>query len=375
MTSEERLLAALRMKEVDHTPCCPTFWIGSPKEQAFKWSDTDHQLAYVINGLGADARLSFGIDSEPPPQKTWKEPRPGEGYDILHAAIETPGGELRSSVRMTDDYPHPDIPLFSDWTMSRFGEPWIKSREDVEKFTSVYLPPTDEDLTLARERLVALEGSRTRWRIPIIGHGGFGLNGVIHTMGAQQGVLIGVDAPELLDTFLGTVYRRQKRILEMMLDLGVTTIVRNGWYDSTDFWSPSQFERWIAPQLATDIEMVHQAGGIFIYQMCTGIRPLLPALAELDFDCLLEFEPALDTVHSAEIKAALPGKSFWGGVSAPVHLEGGNEEAVRKAVRDAFSAFGREGFILKAVPSIRAHLPKENIAAFFDEWRRLILRI
>ena len=371
MTSEERLLAALRLKEVDHTPCCPAFWVGPPEEQAFAWSDIDQQLAYVINDLGADARLSFSVDSPPPPQKTWKESRTGGEYDVLHATIETPVGELHSSVRLTEDYPHQGIPLFSDWTVSRFVEPWIKRREDVDMFASIYLPPTDEDFALARERLVAVERSRRKWRIPIIGLGGFGLNGVIHTMGAQQGVLLGVDAPELIDTFLEAVNRRQSRMLEMMLDLGVTTIVRNGWYDSTDFWSPAQFERWVAPRLAADIEMVHQAGGIFIYQMCTGIEPLLPALAELDFDCLLEFEPALDRAQSAEVKAMLPGKSFWGGVSAPVHLERGDERTVRQAVRDAFSVFGREGFILKAVPSIRAHLQKGNVDAFFDEWRRL----
>ena len=370
MTSEERLLAALRSGEVDHTPCCPTFWTGPPTEQAFSWANIDQQLSYVLTDLGADACLSFGIEPPPPRQVTQIEPIATEAYRILHSSVTTPRGELHSSVRLTEDYPHRDIPFFSDWTVSRYVEPWIRNLEDAEKLASILLPPTDNDFRLARDRLDSLKVTADRWHIPIVGSAGFALNGAIHTMGAERGILIGVDFPGVIERFLEAVYRRQNRVLEMLLDLGVTTVIRSGWYDSTDFWSPQQFERWVVPQLRNDIHLVHQAGGIFIYQMCTGIRPLLPILRTLDFDCLLEFEPALDRIESKVVKDGLPGKSFWGGVSAPVHLERGNQEDVRTAVRDALEVFGARGFILKAVPSIRAHLPKENIAAFFDEWRK-----
>jgi hypothetical protein len=72
-----------------------------------------------------------------------------------------------------------------------------------------------------------------------------------------------------------------------------------------------------------------------------------------------------------ELKAALPGKSFWGGVSAPIHIGQGKPEVVRKVVQDAFAAFGHRAFILKAVPSIRKHWPWENVLAMMDEWKRL----
>jgi hypothetical protein len=44
---------------------------------------------------------------------------------------------------------------------------------------------------------------------------------------------------------------------------------------------------------------------------------------------------------------------------------------VRRAVREAFETFGRTGFVLSAVPSIRAHWPWENTLAMLDEWQRL----
>ena len=50
-----------------------------------------------------------------------------------------------------------------------------------------------------------------------------------------------------------------------------------GWYDSTDFWSPAQFRKWVMPQLKSDIEVTHQAGAIFIYQACTGYTAVTAA--------------------------------------------------------------------------------------------------
>ena len=94
----------------------------------------------------------------------------------------------------------------------------------------------------------------------------------------------------------------------MLADLGVDVIVRNGFYETTDFWSPRQLERFLLPYL-------HERG-----------------------------------------------------VSGPMHLGEGTQEVARQAVRDAF---GKRGLILSAVPSIRAHWPWENALATFDEWRRL----
>ena len=151
MTSEERLLAAFRSEGVDHTPCCPTFWVSKPDYQAFKWRDIDEQLRFVMRDLDADARLSFAINTTLPGQKTWEEHRPGEEYPILHSSIETPKGELHAAIRLTDDYPHTDIPLFSDWTVSRYVEPWIKTLEDAEKFAAVFPPRTIPIMKMPRK--------------------------------------------------------------------------------------------------------------------------------------------------------------------------------------------------------------------------------
>lgn len=365
------MTAALKGDEVDYTPCVPTFWRGHPPNEAFTWRNEEERLAFYLEELGVDAILTFALSHNQPSFLSWVEHIPGEKYPLLHGELNTPRGKLKAILKKTEDYADEEIPFFSDWTVSRYVKPWIETLEDVEKFASIYLPPDDAQLASAQARLEGLRKMAREWEIPIVGTGFFALNAMIHLMGAEQAVIISVDSPEVIEFLNEVVYSVNRKKLEIMLSWGVKTVIRNGWYDTTDFWSPDQFERWVLPHLREDIELVHSAGGTFIYQACTGIEHLLPILARLDFDCLLEPEPILGRMDMAGLKAALPGKSFWGGVSAPMHIGEGTPETVRQAVRDAFQSFGNRGFILKAVPSIRAHWPWENVLTMVNEWKRL----
>ena len=106
--------------------------------------------------------------------------------------------------------------------------------------------------------------------------------------------------------------------------------------------------------------------------MCTGIMPLLPELAELEFDCLLGVEPvATGQDLRRMVKALGDKKSFWTGVSAPLQIGRAAPDEVRQAVRDAFDVFGRDGFLLSAVPTIRRQWPWTNVEAMLDEYRRI----
>lgn len=101
--------------------------------------------------------------------------------------------------------------------------------------------------------------------------------------------------------------------------------------------------------------------------------PLLSELDKLDFDCLQKTEPALAGQDLRRVAGELGArKSFWTGLSAPMHIGLGSPQEVRKAVREAFDIFGQAGFLLMAVPSIRRHWPwKANLEAMMDEYRRL----
>ncbi|MDP6507211.1 MAG: hypothetical protein QF886_26525, partial [Planctomycetota bacterium] len=93
----------------------------------------------------------------------------------------------------------------------------------------------------------------------------------------------------------------------------------------------------------------------------------------LDFDCLQKTEPVLDDQDLEEIVNVLGDrKSFWTGLSAPMHIGRGSREDVKEAVRAAFDVFRETGFLLMAVPSVRRHWPwKENLSAMMEEYRAI----
>ena len=371
MASDERILAALRRQDVDYAPCVPLFWQGTPRREAFRWNGEEERIRFAKE-LGVDAVLSFALPWPPMEVRSWVGRSPDERYPLLHNEVATPRGPLAATLRRTEDYPHGDrIPFFSDWTVSRYVKPWVETEEDVERLAFVYRAAEGQVVEESRDRLESLRRLADTHRVPIVCGGFFALNAAIHLMGAQQAATASMDRPEVIQRLMEVVHRVQRRNLEVLLSWGANVVLRNGWYDTTDFWSPAQFRRWVVPGLREDIEAVHATGGTLIYQCCTGIGPLLPALGELELDCLLDPEPVLGKLDLRQVAAALPGKSFWGGLSAPMHIGRGTPEAVRQAVREAFAAFGRRGFLLKAVPSIRAHWPWENVLAMIDEWRSL----
>jgi uroporphyrinogen-III decarboxylase len=201
---------------------------------------------------------------------------------------------------------------------------------------------------------------------------GMGLTSALQLFGAQQGVLLSMDHPEVFERFLEIEHAATMRRAEVFSELGVDVICRNGFYETTDFWSPGQIKGWLVPLLEEEIQAMRSGGAAVIYTVCTGIMPILDVLADLDFDAYRSIEPVLTGQDMPAVADALRDRhAIWGGVSGPIHIGEGTPEVARQAVRDVFETFGRSGLVLNAVPSIRAHWPWENALAMFDEWRQL----
>lgn len=375
MTPKERLLSAIRREKTDYLPCVPHFW-SSPRVADYQWKDEEERLEVLINRLGCDARLHVNLSVGRNPEvkeRVWEEKVAGENYPILHKVFETPRGNLEAVVRKTEDWPHSqDIPLFSDFNVSRYLKPWLQTMEDVERFAYLYLSPGDREISEFKEQLKESRRLAEKYNVPLCATYANGLTSALLIFGAQPGVIISIDSPDVISRFLEIQEQADHKRLEILLDAGIDLLRRNGWYESTDFWSPTQFEKWVLPQLSKEVEIIHQAGKLSIYTMCTGIMPLLPLLAQIAFDSLDTIEPVLGDQDMKKVNAVLgKGKSLWGGVSAPIHIGEGKPEDVRQAVRQAIDTFGRQGFVLTAVPSIRAEWPWENVLAMIDEWKKL----
>jgi uroporphyrinogen-III decarboxylase len=372
MTAKERLLAAIRREDVDYAPCAPTFW-SSPVEPGFEWRDEEERLEVCIERLGVDAVVHFGIPNGTSPQvreRAWEEHPTAELLPLIHKVIETPAGTLTATVRRTEDWPHgTDIPLMSDFVVSRVVKPWIETQADMDCFEQVWLPPSWTEAQ-AVEAIRPTRALADKWEVPISLPTGYGWTLALSLMGAEQAALLSADQPELLDRLAEIDHCVTMRKIELGLAAGVDILHRNGFYETTDFWSPAQIERHLLPRHRQQTALGHAVSVPTVYTVCTGIMPMLDLLHRSGFDCLYGIEPVLGNQDMRTVARELgPHHAIWGGLSAPIHIGQGSPDDVRRAVREFYEVNGRRGTILMATASIRPQWRWENVRAMVEEWK------
>ena len=382
MSSRERMRAAIRREEVDYVPLSTHFSESQSAERKLRtWQQGnahgEHALRHQVEELGLDPVVYLHVSPGQHPEVTsrvWEEEASGNPHPILHKEIATPAGPLTAAVRRTEDWPHgTDVPLQSDFCVSRFVKPWLQTMEDVERWAYLHMPPGEREIAAVQEEAKRVGTWAKRWNLALMTPIGYGLTAALQLFGVDM-IYVSMDNPEVVDRFLEIEHQTTMRRLEIALDpaLGVDIVGRNGFYETTDFWSPGQLRDFLGKRLRAEIGLVHGAGRVCSYTVCTGIMPILDYLTELPFDAYLSIEPVLGNQDMKVVAQKLGDcKCIWGGVSAPVHIGEGTPEIVREAVREAFETFGRKGFILHAVPSIRRQWPWENVRAFIEEWKRL----
>jgi uroporphyrinogen-III decarboxylase len=276
-------------------------------------------------------------------------------------------------VKRTEDWPWgDDVPFFDDFAPSRFVKPWITSLEDVERLRYVLQPARGADRDRVVQSYREARALAEEHDAIVSAGGSTGLDFACWHCGFEQAVIFALEQPAILDGLLDVVANIYLPSIELLCELGVDCIERRGWYESADFWSPSLYRRFARPLLEKEVALVHSYQLPFQYLMVTGIMPLLPQLAEIPFDALIQLEPVLGGQDLRQIVKVLGDKkAFLGGISAPAHLHHGTPEQVRQAVGDAFEIFGHRGFTLGCSAGVRPYFPWENVEAMIAEWKRL----
>jgi uroporphyrinogen decarboxylase len=161
--------------------------------------------------------------------------------------------------------------------------------------------------------------------------------------------------------------------LEILLDAGVDAITHRGWYETSDFWSPAQYRQFIKPLLRKEIDVVHQAGALYIYINSKGFAARYQDYLDLEIDVLWGLDPVQGFANLPEVKARI-GKRvcIWGGLNSFVTLGTGTEDEIRAAVRDAVRILAPGGgFVAFPVDQISGDIPRRSLEIALDEWRRV----
>ena len=376
MTSRERLGNAWRSQEVDHAPLALRFW-PTPKHPCAAWNCERERLDFYRR-MGWDTSIEIEIYVKPDPEvQVEVKYEAVAGQPVVHQVWHTPGGRIEERMRVTDDWPgdgrnsENPIPFLDDFRTSRYIEFPFKTIEDLRVLP--YLFQIDD--TAAEEQMAERHRQAqilaAEFNFPIMAKLPAGMDWLIWLFPPEDIIIRTQTEPEFVHALLDHINAAYEKQLNVLLELGVDALCRRGWYESTDFWSPELFAQFAKGPLETEIRACHAAKCPFIYQMDSGIVPLLDELRKLDFDCLLGADPGHSPADLATIRKGLPGKSLWGGISGPLHLGSGTPEQTERAVEQAFSVCGQRGFILGIGVGIRHNWDWKNIEACERAWRRL----
>ncbi len=376
MTGRERLLAAIRCQEVDYAPLSMEFW-PEPRHPRATWQDERGRLA-AYRAWEWDTTVGYHT-AVTPSRAVRVEVRYENDGTVIHQTWHTPAGNLSECLRVTEDWAAARnapsyLPIMDDFRAPRYLEPLLKDVDDLARLQYLFPEENPADTeTMEREHAVA-RALADEHSLALSVYHSAGLDYLTWLFGAQGAVMAALDHRPLVDGVLRIVNAAYAQRLRTALGLGIDMVERRGWYETTDFWSPSLYEQLARPIVAPEIEETHRAGAAHVYLMDTGVVPLLPLLAGLPFDCLHGVEPAYTRLDQRELRRQLPGKSIWGGISGPENLGRGTPASVERAVESAFRDYGSVGFILGMAVGIRSTWPEANLAACERAWRRMRAR-
>ncbi|MBM4032745.1 MAG: hypothetical protein FJ291_13280 [Planctomycetes bacterium] len=389
MSSRERMLRAIEGRTADYVPL--SFMIFSACEQRcagpldFFLRQKDMGLDPVVElwHMNADEVKDCGDAPGPPvvlgpdvKVRQWREVLTGERYPLLHKEYETPHGTLSCTVQQTDDWPFGDhVPFLDDYIEARATKALVTSSDDLPALRFLLAPPKLHELS--RTRQLWATGVRFAQQHELLSAAGWcvGADALAWLCGLQESVLMAVDSPELLDAILDEVSDWNRWRMEVMLDAKPDLFVRRGWYEGTDFWSPTLYRRFLLPRLAAEAKMAHQAGAKFGYILTSGTMPLLGMIIEAGVDVLIGVDPIQGKgTDMAEMKRLAAGRlALWGGVNGFITVERGTPQGIREAVKLALDSLGPDGFILSPVDNIRDTSEEvwRNTLALIEAWREM----
>jgi len=410
MTSKQRILAAMRHQPVDHLPLCfegvghpwvaflvrrfpdplrrAEFFLGlgldtavvlQPPRFSLEEFEINEQATRPYPDMEVDsavfARPALGLD--PGYQvRQWTEHPADEARPLLCKEYLTPKGSLRQVVRQSE-YPYRSVSLTNDLNLpvSRSKQHLVRKEEDLDKLEYILQPPVKAQLEPYCQKMREARAFCDAKGILLSGRSQ-GVGDVMCWLSGPEAVLyMAIDQPDMLHRYIEIVSRWNRRRLEIQIDAGAELIIRRGWYEGCDFWSPALYRRFLMPPLAREIEMLHQAGVRLSYVMNSGTGPLLGIFRELGFDLLSNIDPRVPGTDLDKIKTDIGDRiALYGGVNNYDLIERGTAEEVRRATFEALDKLGPTGYILGPGDTLDCLMEfgpttEKNFHVMIEAWR------
>lgn len=308
MTSAERLAAALDGRPVDRLPFSPFlayWWEHSPAAV-----QAAGQRAF-LQEVGADP-LWRGAPCpvrtvEPAELRTQRDERP----DRVVTTVETPVGRLVSEHRRSAEG--------STWFLT--GHP-LRTREDfrvqrwIEERTTV---AWDDGAALRHLAGDGADGLSVGMLLPW-GKSAF-QRLVEHHVGTEELAYALADFPEEVEALLAAMQANDAAAVALCAERGPYAWWLTWEDSSTQNYSPAQYRRWIAPEIAGWCGTLRAHGRRYMQHACGHVRALLPLMRDSGIAAIESVSPRpTGNVELAEVRAAFgAGLGIVGGIE-PVEL-------------------------------------------------------
>ena len=384
LSSRERILCTLSHKEPDHVP----LWnLWRKKDLPFSFRDECKRVEAVLK-LGLDDSVlivppgpsedELIADTLVHPVKTavyYQDKSSQDKYPLITREYQTPQGTLRQVIRKTQDWPFvDDIPLLSDFNISRAKEHLVKNHLDLKSLKYILKEPTGQQIKEYRECSRELKDFAHKKSVLLEGGRVFSADAAVWLFGLDSLILKAIDSPDFVVELLELIYQWQKPRIELLLEEEVDLIIHSGWYEMPHLWSPRLFRQLLKPILAKEIALTHSAGVQFCYILTAGSSLILQDLLELGVDVLRGVDPVQGYNEDlALIKNTIGDRiTIWGGMNAAITLGKGKDEKIREAVNKAIRSLAPGGgFVLYPVDQIRSDTPWENVQTLIDCWKQI----
>ena len=393
MNSKERMLSALEGEKVDHIPCSFMLFYNL-------YDNCKSELEYITREieLGLEPHVNVGhlnhsmhLTGTLHPEAKYSEwTEVEEGVKYFCRKIDTPAGTLTGRVKQWDGWPtEGDFPIFKDWIVPRSKEFLVKPEQDLEKLKYIFGPFKDTDIEKLREEAQAAKSIADQFGLLLVGGwkgnvntalqvdpGVMGCDAMAWLSGYEKVMELSLTQPDLIREYAAIIHAWNMKQIQIYLEVTSSDlIIRRGWYETTEFWTPKAYRTIIAPTLKREAELVHQAGKKYGYIITSAFMPILDDILGTGVDVLIGLDPKEGkgtNLQTVKEKFVAKNKSIWGGVSGPLTVEQGTEQETAEAVIQALQTLGQGGgFILSPVDNVRDDTPNawKNTYKFIQTWK------
>jgi len=341
--------------------------------------------------LGLDAVVNVGTlehyFSECIKIKEWKENE--NGFVYFYRNIKTPAGDLNQKIVQWNNWPSEDhFPIFDDYIIPRAKEVLVKPEEDLEKLKYFFGPIGNREIKKLKEEAAVSKKIAEKHRLlQVAGEIGrnlfnekkysliMGADAMSWLSGFENIMILSLSKPEIIGEYAKIINDWNIRQIEVYLNhTDVDLIVRRGWYETTEFWTPGIYKMIIAPTIKKEADLIHKAGKKFGYIITSAFLPIIDSILDTGIDVLIGIDPVEGKGTDLDIikeKFLNKKRALWGGVSGPMTIENGTEFEVVEATKKALELLGKSGgFILSPVDNVREETENvwRNTYKFIETW-------